>query len=134
MKNAIYFIESKGVKLYKCDTFWSKSTKVTNAKIHDNSEYDQKRFFDSLTYGFKPWKEDVWDDKAYKDLKDRYDGSVYGYQIIESSVNGFTLPEDCKLSEPIYLRKITSFNEKGEFDSIDYKVIIRDDKINQIIK
>lgn len=133
-KQAIYFVESKGVKLYKCDSFWTKSTRVDDAKIHDDSEYDKKRFFDSLTSDVKPWKSDTLSDEEFKRLKDRYNESLYGYQTIEGPTNGITIAEDCKLSDPVYLRQIISIDQKGEFDSIDYKVKMRDDKINQIIK
>lgn len=30
--NAVYFIEKDGVKYYKCDTFWSTSDNIENAK------------------------------------------------------------------------------------------------------
>ena len=63
---AIYFIELKdGKKLYKTDTFWSKTENLYHAKLHDDSEHDQKRFFESLTSGFKPWKTDELNDEEY---------------------------------------------------------------------
>ncbi len=133
---AVYFIEVDGIKYYKCDTFWSKSSKQIHAKIHDDSEYDQKRFFDSLIYGFKPYKEKEWKDEDYPSIK-KYENSLYGYQTIldeESKETAFTLKEDSNLSEPIYLIKIETISKSGEVESYDYrKVINRETKINQII-
>jgi len=132
---AIYFIETNtGEKLYKCDTFWSRSSKITNAKIHDDSEYDQKRFFDSLIYGFKPYDKEELDDKTFELFK-KYEGGLYGYQLIlTKNVDPYRLPDDVKLSEPIYLTKITSISKSGEVDSPTFEAYKRDIKINEILK
>lgn len=133
---AIYFIEVKGVKYYKCDTFWSKSDKYTHAKIHNDTKHDQDRFFESLIYGFKPYNTDELNDEEYERIKN-YEGSLYGYQTIldpETPETRFSLKEGANLSEPIYLRKIDSISKKGEAESHDYKTVIeRENKINQII-
>jgi len=136
---AIYFIEKKdGIKLYKCDTFWSQSEKITDAKIHDDSKYDQKRFFDSLTLGFvkSKWhKEPEWSDEDYNIIKG-YERELYGYQTVLDSTTpetAWTLKEDTKLSEPIYLTQIISISRSGEVDSPTFESYSRDNKINQII-
>lgn len=133
---AIYFVEVKGVKYYKCDTFWSKSSKHTNAKIHNDTKHDQDRFFESLVYGFKPYNVEELNEEEYTRFKN-YEGSLYGYQTIldpETTDTRFSLKEDVKLSEPIYLRKIDSISKRGEVDSYDYKTVIeRENKINKII-
>ncbi len=136
MKRAIYFIERDGIKYYKCDTFWSKSDKTTNAKIHDDSDHDKNRFFTSLCSGFKPWNTEELNDKDYNIIKN-YEGGFYGYQTILDDITKettFTLSESSNLSDPIYLRQIISISKNGTVDSIDYKVIDRDNKINSIIK
>lgn len=132
---AIYFIETNtGEKFYKCDTFWSRSSKITNAKIHDDSEYDQKRFFDSLIYGFKPYDKEELDDKTFELFK-KYEGGLYGYQLIlTKNVDPYRLPDDVELSEPIYLTKITSISKSGEVDSPTFEAYKRDIKINEILK
>ena len=133
---AIYFIETKeGEKLYKCDTFWSKSPKHVNAKIHDNSEHDQKRFFLSLISGFKPYKESEWSDKDFEYFK-KFEGSLYGFQTVLDPVTKettWTLLEDTKLSEPIYLTQIISISKSGEVQSPTFEAYKRNNKIEQII-
>lgn len=134
---ALYFIEATdGTKYYKCDTFWSKSHKRTHAKIHEDTQYDKDRFFTSLIYGFKPYKGEELSDEDYTVFK-KYVGGLYGYQTIIDEVTPetqFTIKEDTNISEPVYLRQIVSIDRKGEVDSIDYKVINRDLKINSIIQ
>ena len=134
---AIYFIESNtGEKHYKTDTFWSKSNKHIHAKIHDDSQYDQKRFFESLIYGFKPYKDVEWSDSDYHYFK-KYEGGKYGFQrVLDPPVKEttWTLLEDTKLSEPIYLTQIISISKSGEVESPTFEAYSRDFKINQIIK
>ena len=130
---AVYFIElTDGTRFYKCDTFWSKSPQIKHSKIHDDSEYDQKRFFESLVSGFKPWQTEELNDEDYQKNK-RYEGAKYGYQKVLDGVTGFTLPEDVKLSEPVYLTQIETINKKGEVSAPTIESYKRDTKINQIL-
>lgn len=121
-KKAIYFLETKGIKYYKCDTFWSQSKDYKDAKIHDNSEHDQQRFFTSLCSGLK-----------LTDGNKSVNESIYGFQTIEQDFTGYRVPDDVKLSDPIYLKVISSVDKSG-VNSYDYKVVIRNEKINTIIK
>jgi hypothetical protein len=132
---AIYFIETNtGEKLYKCDTFWSKSYNHTNAKIHDDSEYDQKRFFDSLIYGFKPYDKEELDDEIFEAFK-KYEGGLYGYQLVlTKNVDLYRLPDDVELSDPIYLTKIISISKSGKVENPTFEAYKRDLKINEILK
>lgn len=140
---AIYFIEKKdGVKFYKCDTFWSKSDKIKHAKIHNDSENDQKRFFESLLGGFKPYKvvktegPVEWSDEDFERVK-TFEGGLYGFQTIldtETEENKWTLPEDAKISDPIYLTEIISISKLGIVESPTFESYRRNNKIEQIIK
>ena len=56
---AVYFIEVAGEKAYKADTFWSKTKSLDYAKLHDDSEYDQERFFESFVRSVGYFSEDV---------------------------------------------------------------------------
>lgn len=129
---AVYFVEIDGERYYKCDTFWSKSKDKKHAKIHNDEQYDQERFFSSLIGGFKPYNTKELSDDDFEKMK-RYEGGLYGYQTISDDEVYFTLLDSSILSDPIYLRQIVSISKKGETDSIDYKVINRDLKINEII-
>lgn len=125
--NAVYFIEKNGVKYYKCDTFWSKSDKIENAKIHNDSENDQERFLKSLLYSLD--RGDV-----SEDIINFFQDTKYGYRKFKGSeVDGFSLKKDAQISEPIYLKYITNVSKDG-YDIIDYKQILRDEKINKIMK
>jgi len=129
--NAVYFIEKNGVKYYKCDTFWSKSDKIENAKIHNDSENDQERFLKSLLYSLD--RGDVRGDVS-EDIINFFQDTKYGYRKFkESEVDGFSLKKDAQISEPIYLKYITNVSKDG-YDIIDYKQILRDEKINKIMK
>ncbi len=129
--NAIYFIEREGVRYYKCDTFWSKSKKIENAKIHTDSEHDQERFLKSLLYPLENRKEDV---NPIENLIKQFQDTKYGYQTFTNSeISGLSLKESAKVSEPIYLKYITNI-KKDSYDIIDYKQILRDEKIDKIME
>jgi len=129
--NAIYFIEREGVRYYKCDTFWSKSKNIENAKIHTDSEHDQERFLKSLLYPLENRKEDV---NPIENLIKQFQDTKYGYQTFTNSeISGLSLKESAKVSEPIYLKYITNI-KKDSYDIIDYKQILRDEKIDKIME
>ena len=138
--NAIYFIERDGVRYYKCDTFWSKSKKIENAKIHTDSEHDQERFLKSLLYPLENRKEDVGGFivtarvNPIENLIKQFQDTKYGYQTFTNSeISGLSLKESAKVSEPIYLKYITNV-KKDSYDIIDYKQILRDEKIDKIME
>lgn len=138
-KQAVYFIEVDGEKHYKCDTFWSKSTNLKNAKIHNDSDYDKNRFFESLCYSIKPNS----DNEKYFDLTDerynhvkKFEGGIYGYQVVGKEIDqdyyyGRSSSE-IKASEPVYLKIIEKIPQVGRLEVIDYKVIDRERKIKEI--
>jgi len=116
---AIYFIESKGVKYYKTDTFWSKSKDQLHAKEHDDSQNDQERFLSSLLYF--PNKYDKSKDDLVKTIE-FYDNSIYGYQ---------TLDDNKTILNTYHLKLIQFDGEK--FITSDYKQTLREEKINKVI-
>lgn len=137
-KQAVYFVETKeGERLYKLDTFWSKGDINDGVKVHNDSEYDQERFFTSLCSGFrflllqKPWdrKEDV--EKLQK-VRERYTNSKYGYQIVMSDEN-INYIEKQELSNPVYLRLILEINDDFIVQSVEFTPYDRDTKIDQIL-
>jgi hypothetical protein len=130
-KQAVYFVETKeGERLYKLDTFWSKGDINDGVKVHNDSEYDQERFFDSLCSGFKPWdrKEDV---EKLEKIKERYTNSKYGYQIVMSDEK-INYIEKQELSNPVYLRLIQKINDDFTVP-VEFTPYDRDTKIDQIL-
>lgn len=132
--NAIYFIEKDGIKYYKCDTFWSKSEDRKNAKIHNDSKHDQDRFFDSSLYSLE--KIMTYNEEERDSIKRFFEGAIYGYQTFKDDQlqNQFSLKEDSEISETVYLKMIQNIKDDGSFEVIDYKQILRDEKINKIIQ
>jgi hypothetical protein len=131
-KQAVYFVETKeGERLYKLDTFWSKGDINDGVKVHNDSEYDQERFFKSLCSGFKPWdrKEDL---EKLEKMRERYTNSKYGYQIVmsEQKINYI---ENQELSNPVYLRLIQEINNDFTVQSVEFTPYDRDTKIDQIL-
>ena len=131
-KQAVYFVETKeGERLYKLDTFWSKGDINDGVKVHNDSEYDQERFFGSLCSGFKPWdrKEDL---EKLEKVRERYTNSKYGYQIVmsEQKINYI---ENQELSNPVYLRLIQEVNDDFTVQSVEFTPYDRDTKIDQIL-
>ncbi len=123
---AVYFIEKDGVKYYKCDTFWSKSTDITNAKIHDDSRVND--FLRSLI-GSEPKRE-------YQTASESMiNGSIYGYQTFdESQLDGpYKLKKDPKILHTHYVKKLF-LNSNGVWEFMDYKEIVRNEKIGKILK
>ena len=131
-KQAIYFVETKeGKRLYKLDTFWSKGYINDGVKVHNDSEYDQERFFVSLCSGFKPWdrKEDL---EKLEKVRERYTNSKYGYQIVMSDQK-IDYIEKQELSNPVYLRLIQEINDDFTVQSVEFTPYDRDIKIDQIL-
>jgi len=131
-KQAVYFVETKeGERLYKLDTFWSKGDINHGVKVHNDSEYDQERFFGSLCSGFKPWdrKEDV---EKIKKVRERYTNSKYGYQIVMSDEK-INYIDKQELSSPVYLRLIQEINDDFTVKSVEFTPYDRDTKIDQIL-
>ena len=116
--DAIYFIETNGIKYYKTDTFWSKSKEYKYAKMHNDSEDDQERFLDSLLFGTTRFNKDEME--KYKDF---YDKSIYGYQTI---ING-------EIIETFNLNYIEYNKDENMFIRHNKKVIDRDEKIKSIL-
>lgn len=93
---------------------------------HDDSEHDQERFLKSLLYSLD--RGDV-----SEDIINFFQDTKYGYRKFKGSeVDGFFLKKDAQISEPIYLKYITNVSKDG-YDIIDYKQILRDEKINKIM-
>lgn len=117
--NAVYFIEKEGVKHYKCDTFWSRSTDITDAKIHDDSRVGD--FLNSLINGY------------LKDGGSELDGSIYGYQTFEESQleNRFFLKPNPEILQTYYVNIIRVKN--GRFEIEDYRNVVRGQKIDNIL-
>lgn len=131
-KQAVYFVETKeGERLYKLDTFWSKGDINDGVKVHNDSEYDQERFFGSLCSGFKPWdrKEDV---EVLEKVRQRYTNSKYGYQTVMSDQK-INYIENQELSNPVYLRLIQEINDDFTVKSVEFTPYDRDTKIDQIL-
>lgn len=131
-KQAVYFVETKeGERLYKLDTFWSKGGINDGAKVHNDSEYDQERFFGSLCSGFKPWdrKEDL---EKLEKVRERYTNSKYGYQIVMSDQK-INYIENQELSNPVYLKLIQEINDDFLVQSVEFTPYDRDTKIDQIL-
>ena len=131
-KKVVYFVETKeGERLYKLDTFWSKGDINDGVKVHNDSDYDQERFFGSLCSGFKPWdrKEDL---EKLEKMRERYTNSKYGYQIVmsEQKINYI---ENQELSNPVYLRLIQEINDDFTVQSVEFTPYDRDTKIDQIL-
>jgi hypothetical protein len=115
---AIYFIESEGIKYYKTDTFWGKSTDFKRAKYHNDDQHDQ----DPIIYIMLNWdsKNLLLPDKP----NNFYNNSIYGYQ---------TLNDLGEITSTVNV-KIINYDESDKlFKCSDYKQSIREDKINKII-
>ncbi len=131
-KNAIFFIEKDGVKKYKTDTFWSKDTNPMYAKLHHTDDVD--RFLKGYLYSIESYAERHNDE--FVKIKNEYKGIKYGYQTFEDDQkqSTYTLKENPILSEPVYCFIIEDIDDNGVCKLLDYKVIERDIKINEIIK
>ena len=137
---AIYFIETKeGRRLYKTDTFWSKSDNIEDAKIHNDSIEDQKRFLVSLDSLIHM---DPITDEDFEFFQSRYVGGKYGYQIIsdepilekenKSEIMWNPKP-DTKVSDPIYLTEIHSMDRNGKMNYLEIEAYKRDKQIDKIL-
>lgn len=131
---AIYFIETKeGRRLYKTDTFWSKSDNIEDAKIHNDSIEDQKRFLVSLDSLIRM----TITDEDFDFFQSRYVGGKYGYQILLEKENKSEImwnpKPDTKVSDPIYLTEIHSMDRNGKMNYLEIEAYKRDKQIDKIL-
>lgn len=133
-KFVIYFIEVNGVKKYKTDSFFTMSDDAKFAKPHSYHDEDPDRFFKTLCY---------LPDKKEKDFfRKRVDklvtlqGGLFGLQVIQNGGTAsflYTVPQPIELSDPVYFKIIDDVSPDGIINITDYKIIDRNNKINDII-
>jgi len=127
----IYFIERKGVKYYKLDTFWSESKDITRSKVYRNINKD---LLTSYGYGL----EMLFDNNPGKYLNDyEYFNNAYlGYQTLEDDqVHPYN--ERILIDKPIPIDTTYIFTlnvyENGTNELTDYKRENRERKIKTIL-
>lgn len=161
---ALIFVEINGEKFFKCDTFWSKSSKPYDAKVyHDNDPKQLKDWLQSVIHGMIfPGKGSPEKGlEIYEEEMRKYDGSKLGYFIPPDDIfkNDFCVLDKIKvedLENPIYLWSIIlkdpsewkekSRSSEGESfmsinldvdtmrEFVDYKQIHREETINDLLK
>ncbi len=119
----LYFVEIDGVKYYKGDTFWSKTSDITQAKCYNEHRV---RLLVSYGQGFGYWKETEPDD--YKSNYSKHDGALLGYSEYEDSID-----DDSVAIKTAYLF-IFNLNFEAECSYTDYKKVNRSSKIDKILK
>lgn|SRR5574343_180485 len=89
----ILFTEIDGIKWFKCDTFWSKSEKLRNAKIYSSLSHDNIQEFERLlkpvipSYYLKNDLESPEDSiNNYRDRIIELNGSILGYYPLDDNV------------------------------------------------
>lgn len=112
----ILFAEIDGIKFFKCDTFWSKSEKIRNAKIYSSLNHDNIQEFERLlkpvipSYHLKEDDLELIEDsiKKYKDRIIKLNGSILGYYLLDDNMleNAYRIKEGISiddLGKPNYL-------------------------------
>ena len=80
---ALIFIETKGQIDYKCDTFWSRSNKISDAKIYNDDSQDQiDRWITPFDYNIEKLLEKNLDNSDK--IIDIYNNCKMGYRIIKN--------------------------------------------------
>ena len=73
---AVLFVEIKGVKYFKCDTFWSKSENPRNTKIYSNDRMSE----------LKDWLQSIFPYNIYEDMfeavYEKYNNAKLGYSTL----------------------------------------------------
>jgi hypothetical protein len=135
---ALIFIENKGQIDYKCDTFWSRSNKISDAKIYNDDSQDQiDRWITPFDYSIEKLLEKNLDNSDK--IIDIYNNCKMGYRIIKNEFldsSGFSAKsgtEEKDLGPLIYTHQVI-INSPKDISIVDIrKVKIREEKINQIL-
>jgi len=135
---ALIFIETKGQIDYKCDTFWSRSNKISDAKIYNDDSQDQiDRWITPFDYSIEKLLEKNLDNSDK--IIDIYNNCKMGYRIIKNEFldsSGFSAKsgtEEKDLGPLIYTHQVI-INSPKDISIVDIrKVKIREEKINQIL-
>lgn len=134
MKILLFIKANDGNIYYKCDTFWTISQKLNNAKVYtlkDDKEID--KLLTSFDYNIKYTIQK--DPEKEKTTINMYNGAKMGYRYVDESLltnGGYTVPQEVedKIGELIYTHKIIF---EGNTPVID-RCYIREEKIDDILK
>lgn len=152
----LLFVEIKGKKHFKCDTFWSKSTKVKDAKVYnsENSIDGLKKLLHPVISGFYKSDDETIEQatEEYKIWVAQYEGAKLGYfRVSVGMLKDVYSMKDVEveyLGTPIYLWTISlrdssewkikvdypTLNMETVADFIDYKQFHRNEIIGDILK
>jgi hypothetical protein len=139
MKALIFIQTNDGKIYYKCDTFWTKSHHIYDAKIYDdNSQSEIDKWITSYEWNIHEQLKRKPDD--FDELIQLYDGCRMGYRTLADiflEAHGFSLRQDVRdqdLGDLIFTHQvqINGLNRPLIFDI--RKVLVREDKLNQILK
>lgn len=136
MKAIIFVQKNDGTVLYKCDTFWTQSTKYTSAKIHNDSNYDVDRLINAFDYNLQLYLEKH--PEKLEEIENEYHECKMGFRTVkEEFLEEFSIKEGTKeedLGNLIYTHEVLIDGiEKPKIIDIR-KRYIREEKITEILK
>lgn len=127
MKVVILIEKTDGSIGYKCDTFWSRSSDIISAKLHDGDPDNIERLVMNFKYNLERFFEK--NIELYNSFKD----SKCGYrEINKDDTDGYSINKEVKLNEIVYTRLI-KLTDDGKVDFLDMKPIIREQKLNDLL-
>src|ERR1019366_8740895 len=114
---ALLFVEINDKKYFKCDTFWTQSSKPENAKIYSDDSPQLKGWLQSVLHGhiYKSKDDETLEASIveWKTWIKKYEGAKLGYLSISNADlfrdGNFSLKEGTKaedLNKPVYLWRI----------------------------
>jgi hypothetical protein len=137
MKALMFIQKNDGVIYYKCDTFWTESSKVNHAKIYgDNDQSEIDKWLTPYGYNIEIYLKD--NPNELDNYVKKYDGCKMGYRTINDNLlqNAWRLKDDVEekdLGNVIYTHEI-KMNGLLRPDIFDIrKQNIREQKIKQIL-
>jgi hypothetical protein len=152
----LLFVEIKGKKHFKCDTFWSKSTKVKDAKVYSEDSIDGlKKLLHPVISGFYKSDNETIEQamEKFKTWVAQYEDAKLGYfRVNDGMLKDTYSMKDVEveyLGPPIYLWTTSIRDSSGwkmkvqdypaldmetVADFIDYKQFHRDELIGDILK
>jgi len=135
MKPLIFIQTNDGEVRYKCDTFWSTSTKINYAKVY--SSFDDKQIDGWITtydYNIREYIKKNPDDNS---IIENYKDAKMGYRFVNNELlkdGGFSIKDDVidsDLRPLVYTHQMIIDSDVRVIDI--RKQIIREEKLNELL-
>jgi hypothetical protein len=136
MKAVIFIETNDGLVYYKCDTFWSKSLNIKNAKVYYDDQNEIDKWINSYKYNIEQAAKNNMEDYV-QNIYPNFNECKCGYITIDSKFiinGGYSISDDVELGQKLYTHQLYLDIEGKNQTFVDIrKQLIREEKLKNLI-